>query len=143
MEDFMDGCENWNEEDIRNKADELQSETYHYILNRLISEGYIVKSQPVLDVSSTLEGLTKKRSKKRFVKPTVEEVKLYIQGTPYQYIDAEQFVTYYDQVGWVVGKTQKPMKSWEAAIRLWHKKEKTNQPEIKLAGAHKPYKPKY
>lgn len=53
---------------------------------------------------------------KRFVKPTVEEVKTYCQEKGYN-IDADRFVNFYESKGWLVGKT--PMKDWKAAVRNW------------------------
>lgn len=62
----------------------------------------------------------KKRSKsapRHFVKPTLEEVTAYIQEQGYS-VDPQYFIDYEETVGWVVGKTRKPMKDWKAAVRL-------------------------
>ena len=62
------------------------------------------------------------KKKKRFKKPTVEEVREYCaeRGNT---IDPEYFCDYYDSVGWVVGKNR-PMKDWKAAVRTWERNEK-------------------
>lgn len=62
---------------------------------------------------------TPKRRAKRFVKPTVDEIRAYCleRGNG---IDAERFYDFYESKGWVVGKS--PMKDWKAAIRTWEQK---------------------
>ena len=60
------------------------------------------------------------RERGRFVKPTVEEVAAYIKARGYTF-DAEQFWSYYESKGWLVGKA--PMKSWQAACVTWQKAE--------------------
>ena len=61
---------------------------------------------------------------KRFVKPTVEEIKAYCQERNNN-VDPDSFFNYYESKGWLVGKT--PMKDWKAAIRTWEK-HSFNQP---------------
>lgn len=64
--------------------------------------------------------------KKRFVKPTVEEIEAYCKERD-NGIDAERFWDYYEARGWAIGKNQ--MKDWKAAVRTWEKnnrKENTN-----------------
>lgn len=58
-------------------------------------------------------------AKKRFVKPTVDEVQAYCQERQ-NGIDAEDFVNFYESKGWVIGKS--PMKDWRAAVRTWEAK---------------------
>lgn len=57
-----------------------------------------------------------KEKRRRFVKPTVDEVHAYCAEKGYD-IDAEHFVSFYDSKGWVIGKS--PMKDWKAAVRTW------------------------
>ncbi len=59
-------------------------------------------------------------SAKRFVKPTVEEVRAYCKERNNN-VDAEKFITHYQSNGWKVGKT--PMKDWKAAVRTWEKND--------------------
>jgi uncharacterized protein YdaU (DUF1376 family) len=65
----------------------------------------------------------------RFVKPTEEQVAAYMV----KYIEkkkllpnvsalenqAEQYIAYYEKVGWIVGKAEKAMKSWQGAVVNW------------------------
>lgn len=63
---------------------------------------------------------TKKQSNKRFVTPTIQEIKDYISEKNYN-VDAERFFNYYESNGWKVGKN--PMKSWKAALATWNSNE--------------------
>lgn len=63
--------------------------------------------------------------RKRFAKPTIEEVKAYCLERR-NTVDPEAFMAYYESNGWMVGR--KPMKDWKAAVRYWEtnrKKPKT------------------
>lgn len=61
---------------------------------------------------------------KRFVPPTVEEVKAYCQERKNN-VDAEAFVNFYESKGWYVGKNK--MKDWQAAVRTWEKSNNQNK----------------
>lgn len=65
------------------------------------------------------------KKSKRFVKPTVDEVRAYCEERQ-NGIDPEYFVDYYEARGWVVGKT--PMKDWKATVRTWEKRERPSTP---------------
>ena len=58
-------------------------------------------------------------AKKRFKKPTVEEVQSYCRERQ-NGVDAAAFVNFYEAKGWVVGRS--PMKDWKAAVRTWEGK---------------------
>ena len=58
-----------------------------------------------------------------FSPPTVEEVRLYCERNSYS-INPERFVDHYESNGWMVGKSK--MRSWEAAVRNWARKENAN-----------------
>ena len=55
---------------------------------------------------------------KKFVPPTVEEVKAYCNERR-NGIDAEEFVSFYESKGWMIGKNK--MKNWKAAITTWER----------------------
>ena len=64
---------------------------------------------------------------KRFVPPTVDEVRDYCQERG-NMVDPQRFVDYYSSNGWMVGKTK--MKDWKAAVRTWEQREKPqNRPQ--------------
>ncbi len=67
-------------------------------------------------------------SSKRFVKPTIEEIKEYCRERKNR-IDAENFYNFYESKGWKVGN--QPMKNWKSCIITWEKREKQ---EFKKSG---------
>lgn len=56
---------------------------------------------------------------KRFVKPTVEDIRSYCteRGNA---VDAQRFYDFYESKGWLIGKN--PMKDWKAAVRTWEQR---------------------
>ena len=56
---------------------------------------------------------------KKFIKPTIEEIKSYCNERKND-IDAGFFYDYYESKGWQIGKN--PMKDWKAAVRTWERK---------------------
>lgn len=73
------------------------------------------------DIKSTTDVVPKDEpSKKRFVKPTIEEIQAYCteRGNG---ISAERFFAYYEANGWRVGRN--PMKDWRAAVRTWEQQD--------------------
>ena len=59
-----------------------------------------------------------KGTTKRFIPPTLEEVKAYCKERKNN-VDPERFIDYYTSNGWQVGKNK--MKDWKAAVRTWEK----------------------
>lgn len=60
------------------------------------------------------------KPKKRFVPPSVDEVRAYCAEKGYTF-DPEAFVAFYESKGWKVGRN--PMKSWQAACTTWQKRQ--------------------
>lgn len=58
------------------------------------------------------------KASKRFVPPTLEEVRAYCAERKNN-VDAERFIDYYTSNGWQVGKNK--MKDWKAAVRTWER----------------------
>ncbi len=67
-------------------------------------------------------------TKKKFIKPTLEEVQQYCLERKNK-IDAEKFIDYYESNGWKVGRNS--MKDWKAAIRTWESNAKEKQTNVK------------
>ncbi len=63
----------------------------------------------------------------RFVKPSVDEIRAYCESRN-NGIDAQQFYDANEATGWVVGRTCKPMKDWQATIRVWEATRKRGKP---------------
>ena len=112
------------------------------MLNNAIanSSGAIAKSSNALANSSTIQDNTKQDNnitlsvsketsspsgksgslkQSIFIKPSLEEVKAYCQER-HNNVNAEEFIDYYESVGWIVGKGKK-MKDWKASVRTWEK----------------------
>lgn len=53
---------------------------------------------------------------KKFIKPTIEEIKSYCSERNNS-INPIQFFDYYESKGWLIGKN--PMKDWKACVRTW------------------------
>lgn len=76
----------------------------------------------VLNIQST-----KENKQKKFIPPTLSEVKAYCQERN-NGINPENFMDYYTANGWKVGRN--PMKDWKAAVRTWEGKDRPrNIPE--------------
>lgn len=58
------------------------------------------------------------RYKRKFTKPTLEDVKQYCVERD-NGVDAQRWFDYYSSNGWKVGKN--PMKDWKAAVRTWER----------------------
>lgn len=65
---------------------------------------------------------TEKPKRKRFVKPTAEDILGYCAEKGYTHVDVDAFMAHYESVGWRVGKN--PMVSWRAAVTGWETREK-------------------
>jgi predicted phage replisome organizer len=75
---------------------------------------------------------------KRFIKPTVEEIRTYCNERN-NGIDPERFFDFYESKGWLIGKN--PMKDWKAAIRTWEQRDnpkpkKEDKPSVKYTKGH-------
>lgn len=62
-----------------------------------------------------------KEETKKFIIPTIEQIKEYCSERNNK-IDAETFFNYYQSKGWMIGKNK--MKDWKACIRTWEAKDK-------------------
>jgi hypothetical protein len=73
---------------------------------------------PALTAEDLLKNASKEKRRK-FVKPTVEEVRAYCREQGYAGVDPDRFVDFYESKGWIVGKSR--MRDWQAAARNWHR----------------------
>lgn len=72
------------------------------------------------DYESSKEDKKEIKTKKKFIKPSLEEVNSYCLERNNK-VDAQRFIDYYEANGWKVGRNS--MKDWKAAIRTWEKNE--------------------
>ena len=91
------------------------------ICNDIISEKEKLSNESTKKAPEGLSSPAPKNSRKRFEKPTVEEIDAYCKERVNR-IDAQGFFDYYESKGWVVGKS--PMKDWKAAVRNWERMDK-------------------
>lgn len=123
--------------DVWENAFDLITANVKKSLDNLVDEyGAVITKQAILDAKKQgkshikyVEGVLKNKmlernvpvsntKKKRFVKPTVEEVKQYCIERN-NCVNAEQFYDYYESNGWKVGKNS--MKDWKACVRTWER----------------------
>lgn len=69
-----------------------------------------------------------KITKKKFKKPTLDEVQQYCSERKNN-ISAEKFIDYYESNGWKVGRNS--MKDWKATVRNWEKNQQEKQINVK------------
>lgn len=60
---------------------------------------------------------------KRFIPPTVDEVRDYCISNDKLYVDPESFVSFYESKNWMVGKNK--MTSWTGAVGGWNARSKS------------------
>lgn len=123
--------------DVWEDAFDLITTNVKKSLDNLVDEyGAVITKQAILDAKKQgkshikyVEGVLKNKmleknvpvnntKKKRFVKPTVEEVKQYCIERN-NCVNSEQFYDYYESNGWKVGKNS--MKDWKACVRTWER----------------------
>lgn len=69
----------------------------------------------------------------RFTPPTIDDVTAYVSEKGY-HVNAERFVSFYQQKGWMVGKNR--MKDWKAAVRNWETRWKDDHGAVKKASGN-------
>ena len=62
--------------------------------------------------------------KKKFIKPTLEDIKAYCQERNNE-VSPERFYDFYESKGWKVGNQS--MKDWKAAVRTWEQRSDTEK----------------
>ena len=122
-------CQNGSSPTVK-MADNNHSNNNQSILNSEInlnsSNSKISDNKEKENIYETIVSpiFSKDSKKKRFEKPTFEEVEAYIREQGYD-IDPHTFFDYYEACGWTVGKN-KPMKDWKASVRYWVSSRKNN-----------------
>lgn len=77
-----------------------------------------------------------KEKRKKFKKPTLQELTDFCRDENLNNVDCEKFINYYDSNGWLVGKNS--MKDWRATARNWNRKQfqQYGRQKIQLKGSH-------
>ena len=84
---------------------------------------YRMDTTNTLSITNTDSNTDSKKEKKakRFVPPTVDDVKEYCRERNNN-VNPDSFVNFYESKGWKVGK--EPMKDWKAAVRTWEQRDR-------------------
>ncbi len=103
---------------------------------KLANESY---TDTVTDTDTELpkgnkEEITKEEKRKRFLPPSLEEVRQYCIERRNN-VNSEQFIDFYTANGWKVGKNS--MKDWKAAVRTWERNGIQNKSEREFSEAEK------
>ena len=72
------------------------------------------------DIEKDNEEVKTSTHTKKFVPPSLEEVRAYCNERNNN-VDAQTFIDFYESKGWLIGKNK--MKNWKAAVRTWERKE--------------------
>jgi len=83
-----------------------------------------VPAYSILIVKTAKKGITK-----RFVPPTLIEVKEYILEKKFG-VDANTWINFYQSKNWMVGKVK--MKDWKACIRTWQYKTQNSKDPLNI-----------
>lgn len=126
----------WNEENDSVRPDtteyeNVQDDTTEYETVRPDTEGNEPIQPDTLKKSKVKKSKEKEcntSSSKRFVPPTVDEVRAYLEERGNYSIDPQRFIDYYGTGGWMLSKGRK-MVDWKAAVRLWIKNEQERDRE--------------
>ena len=95
------------------------------VAERLPSGCHSIDKNSVVEssvVEESIEEAEPPTRAKRFVPPTVDQVREYCEERCNS-VNPQRFVDYYSSNGWMVGKNK--MKDWKAAVRTWEQKEKS------------------
>lgn len=84
------------------------------------SDGRLIGQERLVPACWAVKGEAAGKPAKRFIRPTIEEVRAYCAERGSR-IDPAAFVSYYESNGWKVGKN--PMKDWRAAVRTWEQRD--------------------
>ena len=110
------------------KSKQLQANATVCLANQAIATNKNKNKEKDIYASAKADANT--HTRKRFVPPTVEEVREYCLSKGYG-VDAELFVLFYESKGWMIGRN--PMKNWHAAIATWVKNSPSpfpSQPQL-------------
>lgn len=83
------------------------------------------KENPQIEICEEKNSDEKLTSKKKFIKPTPEDLISYKQEKNLN-VDCESFYDYYEAKGWMIGRS--PMKDWQATMRNWSRNQEAFKP---------------
>lgn len=101
---------------------------YVKILDINIINSLINKEDSITKQNQQPKTHTKLLKKKRFKKPTLNELKKYFLEIGAKTEETEIMFDYYESKGWKVGKA--PMKCWKSAARNWKRRSQKEETEF-------------
>lgn len=87
------------------------------------TQAFFEKPKKADSVSVSVSDSVNVNVNKRFIKPTIEEIK-----KEFQTFNAEHFFNYYESNGWMVGRNK--MKDWKATVKNWIAKDYNQQTQV-------------
>lgn len=118
-----------NSEAIANDSDDIANDSKAMANDSkaMANDGYKEKEKDKDIKEKVLSNdSTKKKTAKRFVPPTTDEVRAYCLERR-NTVNADAFIAFYESNGWKVGKNS--MKDWKAAVRTWEQRESRAAPK--------------
>ncbi|MBP0976579.1 MAG: hypothetical protein J6P89_00150 [Oscillospiraceae bacterium] len=103
-----------------NKLTNTYTDTYTETDTDTDTEVSIGYRYPIDTLSDKTTEQEDKPKRKKFVKPSVDDVLAYCRERSNQ-VDPQRFYDYYESNGWKVGKNT--MKDWKAAVRTWERND--------------------
>ena len=96
-------------------------------VKRLCNTEIEIDKDKDIDIEPEIDKEIDKEKKRSgvFTPPTLSEVQHYCHEKNLEYVNAEQFIDFYESKGWMVGKNK--MKDWKAALRNWDRTEQKKQ----------------
>lgn len=79
--------------------------------------------KPNITIKKTETIKDNSKDKKRFMPPTVDDVRSYCKERKND-VDPERFIDFYASKGWKVGN--QPMKDWKACVRTWERSSRAS-----------------
>lgn len=98
-----------------------------------IQNGYSLDTEIRLDKNrldkNSIDIISEPQKTKRFVKPTVDEIRAYCKERK-NGVNPERFFDYYEARGWKLSRDT--MKDWKATVRTWERNDTKQQPKKDL-----------
>jgi len=113
---------------LLNEVDSVKCKEFKEYLTRLINGDTVSIPYPYGSDTTVTNTVTNtntvseiKEKRRRFIPPTVEEVREYCRERNNN-IDPAEFIDFYESKGWMIGSNK--MKDWRASIRTWERKNR-------------------
>ena len=98
----------------------------------------VTNDTPIPDVTSVVTSPVtsdvRGAKRKRFVPPTIDEVKAYCEER-HDSVDPQKFLDYYEMTGWKT-KGGATIKDWKACVRTWERNTRTDSRVTQQVGAN-------